>query len=279
LAALGLASSGYLSGREDVAACGAVMGALGVAVERYQSRAVRLRLRRERACYRDDLRRFSRDLHDVQRQLTGLRADLDDVRSERDTVREQLYATLREQMRARNVPEEPREAGVADVSEPAASPALQAPDDVQAPTEVPAGAEVPEGAEPHESPVTAAALGLLVPGQLRSPLATGGIRLVPPGPAAPVRVIDLSAADQRPPLLPRAHGAPQLAPAADALVYAALAEAEADELTRMLEVPGERASLHTGHAHRAGDFARDDDDAQAAAPPVLYVVSRHRRVA
>ncbi|HEY6795962.1 MAG TPA: hypothetical protein VI248_14900 [Kineosporiaceae bacterium] len=272
-AALGLAGGGYLTGREDVAACGAVAGAFGLVVERFQTRSVRLRLRRERARYRDEVRGFSRDLHEVQRQLSALRADLDDVRAQRDAARERLSSALGELTDVRAT------AAAAAAAPAAAAPAVGD----QAVGDQAVGDQA-------VAPLPAVALGRLVPAQARSPIATGGIPVPRPGPGAPVQVIDIAPGDPitrpldilpgRPPE-PRQTATPP-ARLVDALVYAGLVEAETDDLPRVLEVArhwaGSRAgSLHTGHAHRAGDYARAD--AQTAGPPVLYVVNRSRQVA
>ena len=205
--ALGLAGGGYLTGREGMAACGAVVGAVGLAVERLQSRGLRLRLRRERLRHRDDLRGIGRDVHGLQRELARLRQDLDGVRS--------------------------------DPGRPA----------------VPAR--------------------FVLPGQLRSPLATGGIPVLPAGPHQPVRIVDLRGTGNT--------GAIPLPPGiADERVYDALDEEQADELTRLLEEPARRAGRHTGPLHlgdayHAGDWSRDD--AAHRTEPVLYVADPSCHVA
>jgi hypothetical protein len=74
----------------------------------------------------------------------------------------------------------------------------------------------------------------------------------------------------------------------DALVYASIAEAEAAELTRALELPGADADggrhagpLHTGDAHHAGDYARDLVSAGVGGggTATLYIVRRGKHVA
>jgi len=271
LAALGLAGGGYLTGREDVAACGALVGAFGLVAERLHSRGLRRRLRRERMRHRDDLREVSRELADLQRQFAALRTDLQSARADRDELAGvEAVSARRLQLPAPLVPEPA-------VPEPAV------------PMSVASVPVVPEPvlAEPvvpvAVAPAPAAALGLLIPGQQRSPIATGGIPLLAPGPSEPVRVIDLRVTQPIPLSALRPAGAPEpTLPAAtvDALVYAALAEAEADELTRVLTDPGRPGRhaglLHAGDAHHAGDYARVDD---APAAPTLFVVNRGRHVA
>lgn len=290
--AFGLAGGGYLTGREGVAACGALAGAFGLVVERLQARSVRVRLRRERSRHRRDLGEVSRLLHDVQRDLAGLRADLDDVRSERDSVRAELRATLdrvavAEKGAAVAVPVPVTEPVVERVETPVVERA-------EAPVEEPAADVVPElAAEPVGEPVGDESvddelrelarpmpLALLVPGQVRSPIATGGIPVLPPGPRELVRSIDLRT--------PRADADDETQPLpvmtaelADALVYAAMAEADAAQLTRVLEGPdaaGRHAGpLHTGDAHHAGDYTRERPMADSA--PTLYIVRRGKHVA
>ena len=313
-AALGLAGGGYLAGREDVAACGALVGAFGLVAERFASRGLRRRLRRERMRHRDDLRGVSRDLADLQRQFAALRSELDAARSARVEPAD-LHPPIGVEagaVRRLAVPEPvPVQVPVqVPVAVPVAGQALHLAED--APLDEPRDDE-PAAAEPvpvSAAPVSAApvaALGLLIPGQVRSPIATGGIPLLAPGPSEPVRVIDLRATGPAtaPIAVPMARPvtapvtAPLTAPltrpltapltrpttlppaAVDALVYAALAEAEADELTRVLADPGRRGrhagNLLAGDAHHAGDFARDD--AAEPASSVLFVVNRGRHVA
>jgi hypothetical protein len=282
-AAFGMAGYGYLAGREGLAACGAVAGALGLVVERFNRHGVRLRLRRERARHRGDVQELSRLLHDVRRDLAGLRADLDDVRAERDSVRSELQAALGELAAARR----------ARVTAPLETTPVAG--------LVSAGlvnADVGAGSVRAESAATAASTGdtasgveatraqelplpaLVVPGQVRSPIATGGIPLLAPGPREPVRADQRSVREgpgdvtQPIPVM--------TAERADALVYAALAEADAAARARVLARPGaigpQSGVLHTGHAHRAGDHAREDPSACAGAP-MLYVVRQGRDVA
>jgi hypothetical protein len=285
-AGLGLAGGGYLVGREGVAACGAVVSAFGLLVERMQTRSVRIRLRRERSRHRSDLRQVGRDLRDLQRQLTSIRTDLDGVRDERDAVRTELRAVLGDLSAAR--PSVVTAAPVAAAMSPvqaAEAPVAEASDGETSDSEAPViGEPVTRPTLLIQEVAAASRLGLLVPGQLRSPIATGGIPVLDPGPSEPVTVIDL-----------RTRGTSSASSAAgaldlelvDDLVYAALADADADELTRTLEQNGRRAGrhaedlggvLHAGDAHHAGDYARDDDTVPGGVP-VLYVVRHGRHVA
>jgi hypothetical protein len=281
-AAFGLAGGGYLTGREDLAACGAMAGAFGLVVERFRTRSVRVRLRRERSRHRTDLREVTRILNDVQRDLAGLRADLDGVRAERDAVRAELRTTLDHLAAARSVAQAPvadvpvADVPVADVpvadiiagpvaSEPA-GPAVEA----QALAEAPV-TESPELDRPRP-------LSLLVPGQVRSPIATGGIPVLPPGPRELVRTIDLRstppvADDDTQPLPIMTAGL------ADALVYASMAQADAAQQTRVLErpLPRHAGALHTPDAHHCGDHPREESAAEG--PRTLYVVRRGKHVA
>ena len=253
VAALGLAGGGYLAGREEVAACGALVGALGLAVERIQHRSVRVRARRERARYRDGLQGVGVQLNELRRELTGLRQDLDGVRDERDSIRAELTATQDELANVRVavataapvVPSAP----VVPVTGPITMP-------IRRPTITPAS--------PGVSPAAVAKL----PGQVRSPIATGGIPLLNPGPRMPVPgVIDLRS---RFAAAPPARD-PELA---DAMVYAAMAEAEAQQLAQSLEIFG----LHAGDAHHAGDYSRGPVVTPAAGTTLL-VVKRGKHVA
>jgi hypothetical protein len=277
-AALGLAGDGYLTGRESVAACGALVGAFGLIVERLQTRSVRVRLRRERSRHRTDLRGISRDLHEMQRQLTGLRDDLDGVRVERDAVRRELRAAMGQLTVARGgltipAPLTPT-AAPRRPAEPVGRPVEPV---VQCPAEPVAERPAEPVAEVTAEPVVLAAR-LLIPGQMRSPIATGGIPMLAPGPSEPLRVIDLRSVPA-----PDTGPLPTLPPeAVDALVYAAFDVAETDELTAALELPGRMpgrhaAALHQGDAHHAGDYARDDSAADTR--PVLLVVKRGRHAA
>jgi hypothetical protein len=276
-AAFGLAGGGYLTGREDLAACGAMAGAFGLVVERFQGRSARVRLRRERSRHRTDLREVTRILRDVQRELADLRADLDAVgterdavRTERDAVRAELRATLDQLAAVRSVAEVPvAEVPVAEV------PVAEVPV-----AEVPV-AEVPV-ADPGEleRPLP---LSLLLPGQVRSPIATGGIPVLPPGPRELVRTIDLRST--RPVADDDTQPLPVMtAELVDALVYAAMAEADAAQLTRVLERPLPRhagpehiGSLHTPDAYHADDHPREEP--AAGGPRTLYVVRRGKHVA
>lgn len=237
IAALGLAGGGYLDGREDIAACGAVVGAFGLAVERMQARRVRVRLRRARADHRNDMQEVTRLLHQMQRDLADLRTDLDGVRTERDAVRAELLATQRAAV--------PVSAGASQLPAPAEP-------------QVEILAESP--AEPlTETPRPRLPLNLILPGQVRSPIATGGIPLLAPGPSVPVRPVPERRSARPghfdPALRDNRNDVTQPLPVltaelADALVYAAMAEADAAELTHSLE-----------------------------AAPTLYVVRRGKHVA
>jgi hypothetical protein len=280
-AALGLASGGYLVGREGVAACGAVVGAFGLVVERFATRGVRVRLRRERLRHRNDLQGVSDQLRQLQRELNGLRDDLNGVRSERDAVTDQLQAAVSELSASRTAA-----LGVSPVNAPTTPVAPAGP---VAPV-APVTPGVPFVPDAPAATSLRAAFGALVPGQVRSPIATGGIPVLEPGPSEPVpAVIDLRTPRSIPlrsapePITEPMH---TLSPeTVDALVYAALAEADADELTRTLEVPGMREAgrhagpLHTGDAHHAGDYARSAAPVPAGATTTLFVVKRGRHAA
>jgi hypothetical protein len=319
LAALGMAGGGYLTGREGMAACGAVVGAFGLVVERFSARSVRLRLRRERLRHREDLRGVSHQLRELRRQLGGLRDDLDGVCSERDDVRVQLQDTLNELARVRGAlrdrpsavvpaatrpavarapvrpmppvpvatlptPVRPVPAGPAPVT---AAPVTAAPAAVASAPTVPVVRLVTERDDDARSDVASAVPGprdeegrpyrhqapVLLPGQIRSPIATGRIPVLAPGPRMPVpSIIDLRTGAVP---LPGESGATRGTPSpdvVDALVYAAMTEAEAHRVTASLE-------LHTGDAHHAGDFVRTEPETPPAGVPTLYVVKRGRHVA
>jgi hypothetical protein len=283
-AALGLAGGGYLVGREGIAACGAVVGAFGLIVERFQTRGVRVRLRRERARYRTDLHGVSEQLRQLQRELSGLRDDMNGVRGERDAVRDELQLALYELSSARTTA-----LGVSPVEAPPRIESAESPESLESLEEggsdAGAGVQQVEASEADVRRLAAATrdgFAALVPGQARSPIATGGIPVLRPGPSVSVpKVIDL-----------RSYGRQACEPmrtlspeAVDALVYAALAEADADELTRTLEVPGAREAgrhavpLHTGDAHHAGDYAREHAGSPGGGTPTLFVVKRGRHAA
>ena len=267
--ALGLAGGGYLTGREGIAACGAVVGAVGLVVERLQSRGLRLRLRRERLRHRDDLRGIGRDVDGLQRELARLRQDLDGVRSEpaRPAVPSAVPVVL-----ARV----PSSAGRAPV-------AVGGSDGSDWETEELFLPEVLPGALPGTTPpAVRPAARFVLPGQLRSPLATGGIPVLPAGPHRPVRIVDLRGTGNTGAIPLPAGSLPAgslpagslPAGAADELVYDALDDEQADELARLLEEPARRAARHTGPLHlgdayHAGDWSRDD--AAHRTEPVLYV--------
>lgn len=262
VAALGLAGGGYLEGREGVAACGAIVGVFGLAVERLQSRQIRVRLRRAKAEHRTDLREVTRLLHEMQRDLTVLRGDLDAVRVERDAVRAELTQTQR-----------PAAPEPWFGSEPVAA---------TEPTGVPA-VEPVAAVEPVVPAAARAPLSLFLPGQVRSPIATGGIPLLAPGPSLPVRSAaePRSITGSRPGHPPTTEAETEPLPVltaelADALVYAAMAEADAAHLTH----------AHTGYvgeAHLPGSATRSGTlllaDEAPPTPRTLYVVRRGKHVA
>jgi hypothetical protein len=283
-AALGLAGGGYLVGRDGIAACGAVVGAFGLIMERFRTRGLRVRLRRERARHRTDLHGVSEQLRQMQRELSGLRDDLHGVRDERDAVRDELQVTLHQLSAARTSAR-----GVRPLSAPAAEPVILPPTEVILPPAEPVivhKVETTEADLRRLAVATRAAFGTLVPGQSRSPIATGGIPVLRPGPSESVpKVIDLRSygrTDAGPITEPMHTLSPDVV---DALVYAALAEADADELTRTLEVPGKREAgrhagpLHTGDAHHAGNYARSEPTAATDDAPTLFVVKRGRHAA
>lgn len=263
--ALGLAGGGYLTGREGMAACGAVVGAVGLAVERLQSRGLRLRLRRERLRHRDDLRGIGRDVHGLQRELARLRQDLDGVRSE--PARPAVPAAV-----PVVVARVPALAGHAPAT-PLASVAPGASDASEWETEE---LFLPEVSLPGATrPAVRPAARFVLPGQLRSPLATGGIPVLPAGPHRPVRIVDLRGTGNT-------GAIPLPVGVADEQVYDALDEEQADELTRLLEEPARRAGRHTGPLHlgdayHAGDWSRDD--VAHRTEPVLYVADPSCHVA
>jgi hypothetical protein len=81
LSAVGAAGSGYLLHRADIAAAGAGTAAVGLAVERLQTRSLRRRARRdrwewraEREQFRDSMSELRRDLEDAHHTLNVLRS-------------------------------------------------------------------------------------------------------------------------------------------------------------------------------------------------------------
>jgi hypothetical protein len=81
LSAVGAAGSGYLLHRADIAAAGAGTAAVGLAVERLQTRSLRQRARRdrwewraEREQFRDSMNELRRDLEDAHHTLNVLRS-------------------------------------------------------------------------------------------------------------------------------------------------------------------------------------------------------------
>jgi hypothetical protein len=276
-AAFGLAGGGYLTGREDVAACGALAGAFGLVVERFATRGVRLRLRRERMRHRSDLADVSRLLHELQRDLAGLRTDLDDVRSERDVVRSQLHETRSALVTAQTFAVTAAASAPAAIAEPVVAVEPVAAEPVVAVE--PAVVAVAPSFEAPRVPIS-----MLLPGQMRSPIATGGIPVLEPGPSEPVRVVDLRAVASRSGADDETQPIPAMsAQRVDALVYAAMAEAEAAELSHTLHLPdgvtGRHAgALHTGDAHHAGDYSRELQTV-GGGTATLYIVRTGKHVA
>jgi hypothetical protein len=317
VAALGLAGGGYLAGREEVAAAGALVGAVGLIVERLQTRSVRVRLRSERARHRSDLQEVDRTLHEVQHDVAALRADLDEVRAQRDVVRVQLQQALDELALARQ-----GEPPAGNVSEPVAEVAEVA--------EVVEVAEaLPEATAGNVSEAVTAApsalplplpLSLMLPGQVRSPIATGGIPMLAPGPCEPlqpaaqslfqpvvrpairtvvqggghgVRGVEQNAGQSVERMIdprsvcPRVDDDTQPIPVmtaalADAFVHAALADADAAALPRSLEAPGAAGGStdlpHTGDARHAGGWTGEQVSAGGDVSALL-VVRRGKHVA
>jgi hypothetical protein len=273
VAALGLAGGGYLDGREGIAACGAVVGAFGLAVERLQSRRTRIRLRRTRADHRADLREVTRLLHELQKDLADLRDDLDGVRAERDNALIERDAAFleRETVQAeRDTVLTERDAVLTERDAARAELAAALLDD-------PARDREPSPAATGQGAPVGLPLNLILPGQVRSPIATGGIPLLAPGPCVPVRSIAALHAVAEPATEAVTEPLPVLtAELTDALVYAAIAEADAAALTRTMERPLSAAEPATG--------APEASSAQAGAggvtgTPTLYVVRRGKHVA
>jgi len=80
-AALGCAGSGYLTDRVDLAATGAIAGGIGLAAERWSSRTLRRRLRRERAQFRWETQSLQASVDELRRELTEVMRTLESLRS------------------------------------------------------------------------------------------------------------------------------------------------------------------------------------------------------
>lgn len=80
--ALGLGGTGYLTGRPDVAACGAVVGSVGMYVERFQRRDLRQRFRRERARFRLETRDLHATVDELRREIAAVRLAVEERASQ-----------------------------------------------------------------------------------------------------------------------------------------------------------------------------------------------------
>jgi hypothetical protein len=79
--AMGCAGSGYLMERADLAATGAIAGGIGLAAERWSSRTLRRRLRRERAQFRWETQSLQASVDELRRELTQVVRTLEVLRS------------------------------------------------------------------------------------------------------------------------------------------------------------------------------------------------------
>ncbi|MDQ1293874.1 MAG: hypothetical protein QG608_1756 [Actinomycetota bacterium] len=79
--AVGCAGSGYLTDRVDLAATGAIAGGIGLAAERWSSRSLRRRLRRERAQFRWETQTLQASVDELRRELTQVVRSLEALRS------------------------------------------------------------------------------------------------------------------------------------------------------------------------------------------------------
>jgi hypothetical protein len=88
ISAAGAAGSGYLLQRADIAAAGAGTAAVGLAVERLQSRSLRQRSRRERWQWRDEREQLRGSMDELHRNLADAHQALNVLRSRIDTLNE-----------------------------------------------------------------------------------------------------------------------------------------------------------------------------------------------
>ncbi len=270
LGALGLGGTGYLMGRPDMAACGAVVGGVGIYAERLQAREVRLRARRDRARFRAESQALLATMDDLRREISTVREDMEERTRSQTAALELALRQVTELARSdgdlrtaraaapagepdREAPS-PSDAGPVTVPVPAAAP-VTAPAAASVVPAAPVPAPVAAATTPAAAPAAAALAsraGVWVqeprparpgPAGTRSGshffvpavLDTGGIPLLDPGPMTRVGA-----------RTPAAAG-----PVADALVYAALARQEVDEATERLAhpelVPAGGGSLERDH--------------------------------
>ena len=88
LSAAGAAGSGYLLQRADIAAAGAGAAAVGLVVERLQTRCLRRRVRRERWQWRAEREEMREGLDELRRDLAGAHRTLNVLRSRVQTLPE-----------------------------------------------------------------------------------------------------------------------------------------------------------------------------------------------
>ena len=80
--ALGLGGTGYLTHRPDLAACGALVGGLGMYAERLQARDVRRRARRDRSRFRTETAALMSTVDELRREVRAVRHDMDRMTSQ-----------------------------------------------------------------------------------------------------------------------------------------------------------------------------------------------------
>lgn len=86
LSAVGAAGSGYLLHRADIAAAGAGTAAVGLAVERLQTRSLRRRARRQRWEWRSEREQFRESMSELRRDLEDAHHTLNVLRSRIHTL-------------------------------------------------------------------------------------------------------------------------------------------------------------------------------------------------
>ncbi len=272
LVALGAAGSGYLLHRSDLAAAGSVLAAGGLLVERLQGRTVRRRMRRRRWEHRSQLQELRGEVDQARAERDGARRAAADAQHALDLWLKSQLAAL-QQAPALTGPGLLGSAGAAG----AATNSRVAPPVTSAWFETePATLQIPRIARPAPAAVPAGpiAAGPIAAGSgLPAGLSGPPVHPLPPGPREPVSgpmaiVVDLAA-------VPRETASPQpLTPVeVDARVYAALASADADELSLVLEgrLPQPAPQGFTTDP-RAGRHAGRLPDGQAPATGSLVVV-------
>jgi uncharacterized membrane-anchored protein YhcB (DUF1043 family) len=95
LSAVGAAGSGYLLHRADVAAAGAGTAAVGLAVERLQTRSLRRRVRRERWEWRDEREQLRESMNELRHDLADAHHTLTVLRSRIHALHERTAETPR----------------------------------------------------------------------------------------------------------------------------------------------------------------------------------------